>query len=223
MENMDRVIPVVQEVINKGEAVTNYPLTLTNENNSKHFVWSVLRTNTSLTELQGAYHDAFPRSPSINMAQQVHNELLHISQFLQQCEWPFCTNPKKCRRPNDYHVSDLAICMMETIESLPQGVHVKKFFGVPLLIFEIEGSKDVWGCNQQEGKVMHEVVSALSFMPQCFLVFMYPRHFAFWHAEKDPSHACIKIKCELMQITDVNTGIGGGGLSVSSWRKLSLS
>ena len=75
---MDRVILIVQEVINKGETVTNYPLTLTNENNSKHFVWSVLRTNTSLTELQGTYHDAFPRSPSINMAQQVHNELLHI-------------------------------------------------------------------------------------------------------------------------------------------------
>ena len=89
------------------------------------------------------------------------------------------------------------------------GVHVKKFFGVPLLIFEIEGSKDVWGCNQQEGKAMHEVVSALFFVPQCFLVFMYPRHFAFWHAEKDPSHACIKIKCELMQITDANTGIRG--------------
>ena len=62
---MDWVIPVVQEVINKGEAVTNYPLTLTNEN-SKHFVWSVLHTNTSLTELQGAYHDVFSRSPSIN-------------------------------------------------------------------------------------------------------------------------------------------------------------
>ena len=59
---------------------------------------------------------------------------------------------------------------------------------------------------------MHEVVSALSFVPQCFLEFMYPRHFAFWHAEKDPSRACIKIKCELMQITDANTGIGGGSL-----------
>ena len=46
---MDCVIPVVQEVINRGEGVTNYPLSLQNENNSKHFVWSVLLTNTSLS------------------------------------------------------------------------------------------------------------------------------------------------------------------------------
>ena len=139
------------------------------------------------------------------MARQIHNELLHVSQFL----WPFCTNPVKCRRPNDYHVANLAVCMMETIESLLQGIHVKKFFGVPLIIFEIEGSKDVWGRNQQESKVMHKVVSSLSFVLLCFLVFMFPRHFAFWHAEKGPAHACIKIKCQLMQITDAETGIGG--------------
>ena len=142
--------------------------------------------------------------------------------FYNSVKWPFCTNPMKCTRPNDYHVSNLAICMMDTIVSLPRGVHVKKFFGVPLLIFEREGLKDVWGCNKQEVKAMHEVVSTLSFMPQYLLVFMYPRHFVFWHAEKDTSHACIKIKCELMQITNANTGIEGG-LSVSSWRKLSLS
>ena len=52
-------------------------------------------------------------------------------------------------------------------------------FRIPILICEIEGSKSVWGEGEQESKAIEEACYALAFIPENYIIFVYPRRFEF--------------------------------------------
>ena len=67
---------------------------------------------------------------------------------------------------------------------------------MPLLIFEVEGGKDVWGRAEQESKAMHELVSSLAVIPEAYLGFIYPIKISLWKAVRNPNKTCEDIQKE---------------------------
>ena len=90
----------------------------------------------------------------------------------------------------------------------PRRIASPRLVGLPIVLFEVEGSKDVWGRNEQESKAMHEVTSSLTMLPVVYLIFMYPREIKIWEARRNPADACIGIKEEIVTISDKGKGVG---------------
>ena len=90
----------------------------------------------------------------------------------------------------------------------PRRISSPRLVGLPIVLFEVEGSKDVWGRNEQESKAMHEVTSSLAMLPVVYLIFMYPREIKIWEAKRNPPEACIDIKEEIITISDKGKGVG---------------
>ena len=99
-------------------------------------------------------------------------DILSLSAFLQHPTWPICGNPTQCRKPTVVHRPDVAVVFEELQVHVPNGVNK---FKIPLLICEIEGSKDVWGEGEQESKAIEEACYSLTFLPENYILFVYPR------------------------------------------------
>ena len=84
----------------------------------------------------------------------------------------------------------------ENVHALPLNFCGHKLFNVPLLIFEVEGGKDVWGRAEQESKAMHELVSSLAVIPEAYLGFIYPVKISLWKAVRNPNKVCVDIQKE---------------------------
>ena len=67
---------------------------------------------------------------------------------------------------------------------------------MPLLIFEVEGGKDVWRRAEQESKAMYELVSSLADIPEAYLGFIYPIKISLWKAVRNPNKTCVDIQKE---------------------------
>ena len=115
---------------------------------------------------------------------------------MQQSSWPYCQLQPPCRRPNASHRADLAVTLGENVQALPLNFRGRQLFNVPLLIFEVEGGKDVWGRAEQESKAMHELVSSLAVIPEAYLGFIYPVKISLWKAVRNPNKTCVDIQKE---------------------------
>ena len=148
----------------------------------KQFALLCLRTCEN-TDARACPHGHLPHSFSFVWSLlQGHKGQLRTNSLLQQKEWPYCAIQPKCRRPNNSHRCDLSITYMESVCAVPPTYMGSKLFGVPLIIMEVEGSKDVWGLIEQENKVMQEVTSSLTLIPECFPVFIHPCTISIWQA-----------------------------------------
>ena len=116
--------------------------------------------------------------------------------LMQQSSWPYCTEQQQCRCPNVAHCADIALSLGESANALPQAYWGEKLFNVLLMIFEVEGGKDVWGCMEQESKAMREIVSSLSVMGEAYLGFVYPVKISLWKAMRNPAKSSIDIEKE---------------------------
>ena len=90
----------------------------------------------------------------------------------------------------------------------PCRISSPRLVGLPIVLFEVEGSKDVWGRNEQEAKAMHEVTSSLAMLPVVYLIFMYPWEIKIWEVWRNPADACIGIQEEIITISDKGKGVG---------------
>ena len=86
--------------------------------------------------------------------------------------------------------------LSENVHALPLNFHGHQLFNVPLLIFEVEGGKDVWGRAEQESKAIHKLVSSLAVIPEAYLGFIYPVKISLWKAVRNPNKTCVDIQKE---------------------------
>ena len=189
------IVPVVEYITNHDATrTTRHPVGLGLENDSHYCVHSFLKTEISGPQLQEAYHKAFPWVGG--NWRTVEANLKATLLLMQQRTWPYCQLQPPCRRPNASHHADLSITFGENVNALPQNFRGQKLFNVPLVIFEVEGGKDVWGQAEQESKAMHEVVSSLALLPEAYLGFIYPVKISLWKAVRNPDKTCVDIKKE---------------------------
>ena len=189
------VIPALQYIINHDpQRTTVNEVSLEVENDSHYCVHSYIKTDISGPALQDAYHKAFPRIG--NNWRVVAGNLDVTSLLMQQSSWPYCTEQQQCRCPNVAHRADIALSLGESANALPQAYQGEKLFNVPLMIFEVEGGKDVWGHMEQESKAMREIVSSLSVMGEAYLGFVYPVKISLWKAMRNPAKSSIDIEKE---------------------------
>ena len=189
------IVPAIQFIVNHdGQRPTTHPVRLGLENDAHYCVHSFIKTSISGPALQEAYHKAFPcvggnwRTIEANMKA--------TSLLMQQSSWPYCQLQPPCRRPNASHRADLVVTFGENVHCLPLNFRGRQLFNVPLLIFEVEGGKDVWGRAEQESKAMHELVSSLAVIPEAYLGFIYPVKISLWKAVRNPNKTCVDIQKE---------------------------
>ena len=184
---------------------TGHPMVLKVENDSHYSVYSHIETKTLGPALTDAYHSAYPL-----FGQHMHvttENLMRTSSLLQQKEWPYCQVFAKCRWPNNSHRCDLAVTYLESINNVPLMYVGSKLFGIPLIILEVEGSKDTWGRMEQQAKAMHEVTSSLVVIPECFLVFVFEAHIELWQAKRNPGKSAVEILCEEIHLNGVQRSL----------------
>ena len=144
------IVPAIQLIVNHdGQRPTTHPIGLGVENDVHYCMQSYIKTSISGPALQEAYHKPFPllggnwRTVEANMKV--------TSLLMQQSSWPYCKLQPPCRRPNASHRANLAVTLGENVHALPLNFHGCQLFNVPLLIFEVEGGKDVWRRAGVEG------------------------------------------------------------------------
>ena len=136
------VIPALQYIINHDpQRTTVNEVSLEVENDSHYCVHSYIKTDIGGPAPQDAYHKAFARID--NNWRVVAGNLDATSLLMQQSSWPYCTEQQQCRRPNVAHHADISLSLGESANALPQVYRGEKLFNVPLMIFEVEGGKDV--------------------------------------------------------------------------------
>ena len=177
-----------------GQRPTTHPIRLSIENDAHYCVHSYIKTLISGPVLQEAYHKAFPRVGG--NWRTVESNMKVTSLLMQQSSWPYCQLQPPCRRPNTSHRADLAVTFGENVHALPLNFRGHQLFNVPLLIFEVEGGKDVWGRAEQESKALHELVSSLAVIPEAYLGFIYPVKISLWKAVRNPNKTCVDIQKE---------------------------
>ena len=189
------IVPAIQFIVNHdGQRPTTHPVRLGLENNAHYCVHCFIKTSISGPALQEAYHKAFPRVGG--NWRTVEANMKATSLLMQQSSWPYCQLQPPCRRPNASHRADLAVTFGENVHCLPLDFCGRQLFNVPLLIFEVEGGKDVWGRAEQESKAMHELVSSLAVIPEAYLGFIYPVKISLWKAVCNPNKTYVDIQKE---------------------------
>ena len=96
---------------------------------------------------------------------------------------------------------------------IPRRITSPRLVGLPIILFKVEGSKDVWGRNEQEVKAMHEVTSSLAMLPVVYLIFVYPREIKIWEVCRNPADACISVQEEIIILSKK-----GKGVSTCFWK-----
>ena len=189
------IVPAIQFIVNHdGQRPTTHPVGLGLENDAHYCVHSFIKTSISGPALQEAYHKAFPRVGG--NWRTVEANMKATLWLMQQSSWPYCQLQPPCRRPNTSHRADLAVTFEENVHCLPLNFRGQQLFNVPLLIFEVEGGKDVWGREEQESKAMHELVFSLTVIPEAYLGFIYPVKISLWKAVRNPNKTCVDIQKE---------------------------
>ena len=104
------------------------------------------------------------------------DEIMALSAFLQTHAWPLCVRNVKCEKPTIVHRPDVCVVFKELANAVLAG---RNMFHIPILICEIEGSKSVWKEGEQESRAIEEACYALAFIPENYVIFVYPWWFEF--------------------------------------------
>ena len=197
------LIPEMQKIINLDpQRSTIGPIQLDMLNDSYYALHSYIKSYASAGAMKEAYHNAFPISGRPDYA--VRGCLQAISRLLQQPQWPYCTRDTQCTRPNAFNRADLTINYIESLDNLPDQFMGCKLFSFPLLVLEVEGCKDKVGKIDQQAKAMREVLVALSVMPECYLIFVYPSTIEIWKALRNVDKCCIDVTAEQIHINETD-------------------
>ena len=195
------MLPEIQTILNRdGQRGTNGPIQIDLENDSYHAVHSFIKSNTTGPELSDAYQEAFPKTGRHKAG--VRECLKQTSLLLQQESWPYCTEGPPCRRPNCSNRADITVNYVESLSNLPHQFMGQKLFSLPLMVMEVEGSQEKWGKVDQQAKAMREVLVSLAVMPECYLIFIYPKGIEIWKAERNPGRCCIDVTAERIEVND---------------------
>ena len=163
------------------------PVQLKLANNSESIPIGLVEHQTTKWAIADMYKTANPHPATTVLPYRVDVE--NVSKFLQTTHWMGCPNlNSKCRKRTLVHVPDVAVLYQEPATAVPGNAYPYK---VPILIVEVEGSKDVWGANEQESKALEEACSTLAFMPDTFLMFIYSNRFEFWYLVRNPADGSI--------------------------------
>ena len=73
-------------------------------------------------------------------------------------------------------------------------------FRIPILICEIEGSKDIWGDGEQQSKAIEEACYALAFILENNILFVYAHQFEFVIIKWNPYTGSIDIEREIVYL-----------------------
>ena len=110
-----------------------------------------------------------------------------------------CTKPAQCQKPTVVHRPDLAVVFEELRQHVPNGANK---FKIPILICEIEGAKNVWGEGEQESKAFEEASYSLAFVPENYIVFVYPRRCEIIICKRNPHTGSLDLEREIVYFQD---------------------
>ena len=208
---INRILPVVEAEINALPAAqhpSTNPVCLQVENDSHYTIYSCIQTINPGNALQQTYHAAFPRVAMIPIWQVQWTNLRHTSILMQQSQWPYCNGFPVCTRPNTYHCADIAVSYYESVNALPHTKQGERLFSIPLVLMEVEGSKDTWGPFEKESKAMCEVSAVTVLIPDGYMIYVYPTYLAIWHASRKPQKGCLDVNGELIHLSCGNRTLG---------------
>ena len=103
----------------------------------------------------------------------------------------------KCEKPTIVHRPDICVVFKEQNNNLAAGSNL---FRIPILICEIEGSKDIWGDGEQQSKAIEEACYALAFILENYIIFVYARRFEFVVVKRNPYTGSIDIEREIVYL-----------------------
>ena len=197
------LLPEVQRIINLDPQRSMIgPIQLDMLNDSYYALHSYIKSNASAGAMKEAYNNAFLKTGRPEQA--VRGCLQAISRLLQQPQWPYYSRDTPCTRPNAYNRADLTINYVEALGNQPEQFMGCKLFSFPLLVLEVEGCKDKVGKIDQQAKAMREVLVALSVMPECYLIFVYPSTIEIWKALRNVEKCCIDVTAEQIHINETD-------------------
>ena len=145
--------------------------------------------------IRKAYSTSNPNPLSTDAPQA--DEMLALSAFLQHPTWPLCTQVNHCQKPTIVHRPDVCIVFQEQNQFVPQG---GQNFRVPILICEVEGSKDTWGEGEKESKAIEEACYALAFIPENYILFVYARRCELFVCKRNPYTGSIDIEKQIVYV-----------------------
>ena len=125
------------------------------------------------------------------------DEIMAVSAFLQMHTWPLCMRNNKCEKPTIVHQPDVCVVFKEQHNNLDAGSNL---FRIPILICEIEGSKDILGDGKQQSKAIEEACYALAFILENYIIFVYAHHFEFVIVKCNPYTGSIDIEREIVYL-----------------------
>ena len=156
-------------------------------NNNKNIPLGLVEHQSDKWSISDMYRMANPH-PAMTVA-PYRVDVNDVSKFLQTRRWMMCPNQGcRCRKRNLVHRPDIAVIYEEPGTTVPGNQYP---YRVPILLIEVEGSKDIWGASEQESKVLEEACATLAFMPDMFLMFIYHNRFEFWYLVRNPADGSI--------------------------------
>ena len=164
-------------------------------NNNEQLPVSFISHNCTKNLIRDSYSVGNPNPH--NYAAASTDEILALSAFLQMQTWPLCPQMNACKKPTIIHRPDICVVYKVDINTIPVGCNM---FRIPIVICEVEGSKDVWGSGEQESKAMEEACYSLPFIPENHIIFAYTRRFEFIVCKRNPYTGTIDTEKETIHL-----------------------
>lgn len=171
------------------------PVTVSISNNCEPIPVSFVRQRCTKQQIKDTYKKSNPHPGSLQQPDTQNIE--HLSAFLQHHSWPLCALNPKCQKPTVIHHPDIAVVFEESRQTRPLGASP---FRIPILICEIEGSKDVWGGGEQESKALEEALYSLAFTPINFLIFVYHNRWELISCKRNTDTSTIDLEQETVYL-----------------------
>ena len=190
------IVNAVDPVINNYYIHTGHnTVTTCVSNNNELLPVSIIGHKCTKGIIQTTYSESNPNPLSNDPLSP--DEIMALSAFLQTHAWPLCMWNNKCEKPTIVHQPDICVVFKEQNNNLTAGSNL---FRIPILICEIEGSKDIWGDGEQQSKAIEEACYALAFIPENYIIFVYTHRFEFVIVKHNPYTGSIDIEREIVYL-----------------------
>ena len=164
-------------------------------NNNEPIPIAFIQQHCNKLDIQNTYSSANPNPRDMNVPDQ--ENMFCLSAFLQHRSWPVCHQQQPCEKPTIVHQPDVAVVLREGQHLVPNNCNQ---YHVPILICEIEGSKDVWGQGEQQSKALEEACYSLAFILENYIIFVYPRCWEVICCTHNPHTGTIDVESEVVHL-----------------------
>ena len=190
------IVNAIDQVINNYYIHTGHnTVTTCVSNNNEPLPVSIIRHKCTKGVIWTTYLESNPNPLSNNPPSP--DEIIALSVFLQTCAWPLCMRNNKCEKSTIVHQPDVCVVFKEQNNNLAAGSNL---FRIPILICEIEGSKDIWGNGKQQSKAIEEACYALVFILENYIIFVYAPRFEFVIVKRNLYIGLIDIEREIVYL-----------------------